>query len=194
MTDQHESERVLDGGEAAPSSDRWAWRLQVYPLAIIFALALAVTLGAVATADSSAPAETLGGDYPAFYGAGQIASAGDWDSLYDFDRQVEAQAGLHPTSDGAVARFYAYPPQVAAVYQPLAGLDYHWSYLLHTMVMALLLWSSVLLVRPMIPRLRGRVALAVAAALLFWPMFRAVTGGSNTALTVLLVAAAWGYA
>ncbi len=191
MTDQHESQRVIDGGGETPAPDRWAWRLQFYPLAIIFALALAVVLGAVATADSSAPAESLGGDYPAFYGAGEIASAGDWDDLYDLDRQAEAQAGLHPVSDGAVARFYAYPPQVAAVYQPFAGLDYHWSYLLHTMIMALLLWSAVLLVRPMIPRLRGHVALAVAAALLFWPMFRAVTGGSNTALTVFLIAAAW---
>ncbi|MEA2000559.1 MAG: glycosyltransferase family 87 protein, partial [Actinomycetota bacterium] len=191
MTDQHKLVRANDGEGEAPSPDRGAWRLQVYPLAIIVALALAVILGAVAAGGSSAPAESLGGDYPAFYGAGQIASAGDWDNLYELDRQAEAQAGLHATTDGAVARFYAYPPQVAAAYQPLAGLDYHWSYLLHTMIMALFLWGAVLLVRPMIPWLRGYVGLAVAAALLFWPMFRAVTGGSNTALTVFLIAAAW---
>jgi hypothetical protein len=43
----------------------------------------------------------------------------------------------------------------------------------------------------MIPWLRGHALLAMAAALLFWPMFRTITGGSNTALTLLVVVAAW---
>lgn len=177
-----------EGQEASPVGDRWAWYVRVYPLALIAAIAVAVLLGGISAGSSSAPAENLGGDYPAFYGAGRIAAAGDWDALYGLDRQVAAQAGLHA---GDEARFFAYPPQVAWVYRPLAALDYHWSYLIHTMIMALLLGAAVRVVQPMIPWLRGRLVLAFAAALLFWPMFRAVTGGSNTALTMFLVAAAW---
>ncbi len=137
------------------------------------------------------PTSNFGGDYPAFYGAGTIAVAGDWDDLYSLDRQIAAQRSLHPPGEGDVARFFAYPPQVAFVYQPLAAMDYHWSYLVHVMLMTGALWGSILLARPMLPWLRGRVTLAMAVALVFWPMFRTITGGSNTAFTLLMVVAAW---
>ena len=165
--------------------------MQFYALGVIAAIAIALFVATLAAADSPAPAHQIGGDYPAFYGAGRIAAGGDWGNLYDFDRQVEAQAGLHPADEGEVAWFFAYPPQVAFAYQPLAALDYHWSYLIHTVAMGMLLWASVLLLRPMIRWLEGRVAATLAIALLFWPMFRAVTGGSNAALTVFLIVAAW---
>ena len=192
------SDRLAVAHGSAPASttggggdSRWNGRLQFYATGVIAAIAIALLVATLTAADSSAPAERVGGDYPAFYGAGQIAADGDWEDLYEFDRQVEAQAGLHPADEGEVAWFFAYPPQVAFVYQPLAALDYHWSYLLHTMLMAMLLWASVLLARPMIPWLAGRAVAAFAVALLFWPMFRAVTGGSNAALTVFLIVAAW---
>ena len=165
--------------------------MQFYAIGVVAAIAVALLIATLAAADSPAPADQIGGDYPAFYGAGRIVADGDWANLYEFDRQVEAQAGLHPADEGEVAWFFAYPPQVAFAYRPLAALDYHWSYLIHTVVMAMLLWASVLLLRPMIPWLEGRAAAAFAIALLFWPMFRAVTGGSNAALTVFLIVAAW---
>ncbi|MDX2345219.1 MAG: glycosyltransferase family 87 protein [Acidimicrobiia bacterium] len=168
-----------------------SWRLRAYPLAVLLALAFATVLGAIMAADAAAPGEAIGGDFPAFYGAGQIAADGDWKTIYTLERQAEAQKGLHSDQEGQVARFFAYPPQVASLYQPLAALDYHWSYLVHTTLMALLLWGAVMAARPMLPWLRGRVILAMTAALLFWPMFRTVTGGSNTALTLFLIVAAW---
>ena len=172
-------------------SSQWDTRLQFYAIGVVAAIAIALGIATIGAADAPAPADRIGGDYPAFYGAGQIASEGDWGSLYEMDRQVEAQAGLHPAEEGDVAWFYAYPPQVAFAYQPLAALDYHWSFLIHTVVMATLLFASVLLARPMIPWLQGRTVLVFALALLFWPMFRAVTGGSNAALTVFLIVAVW---
>jgi hypothetical protein len=57
--------------------------------------------------------------------------------------------------------------------------------------MGALLWAAIWLARPMIPWLYGRLPLAYAGALLFWPMFRTITGGSNTALTLFLITAAW---
>ena len=175
-----------DGGDS-----RWDGRLQFYAIGVIAAIAVALLVTTLAVASSASPAAQIGGDYPAFYGAGQIAADGDWGNLYEFDRQVGAQAGLYPADEGDVAWFFASPPQVAFANQPLAALDYHWSFLIHTMLMVMLLLVSVLLARPTIPWLEGRVALAFAIALLFWPVFRAVTGGSNAALTVFLIVAAW---
>lgn len=169
---------------AAASSSR----LTIYPLAISIAIVFGVVVGAAA-ADSRG--EAYSGDYPAFFGAGRIAAAGDWDHLYDLDRQIEAQAELPGKGDEPSARFFAYPPQVAFIYQPFVGVGFFWSFLVHFILMGLLLWGALLVARPMIPWLQGRVALGMAAALLFWPMFRTITGGSNTALTLFLVAAIW---
>ena len=173
-----------------PPSPVNAWRARAYPAAVILAILVAMLVSSVAAGNSDSPAADLGGDYPAFYGAGRLASEGAWADLYDLDTQVAAQSDLHPAGE-ATARFFAYPPQFALAYQPLAALDYHWSFLLHTLIMGTLLWLSILISRPMLPWLNGRVLPALAGALLFWPMFRAVTGGSNTALTVFLMMAAW---
>lgn len=181
------------GAGAATDSSRirWEWRARFYSVAVIVAIVAVVVVESVLAGASEAPADRIGGDYPAFYGAGRIAATGDWDDLYSFDRQVEAQADLYTTEAGEQAWFFAYPPQVAAIYRPLAAIEYNWSYLVHTILMMALLWASALLVRPMVPWMRGRVSFAVALALLFWPMFRAVTGGSNTALTLFLIASVW---
>lgn len=182
---------VTDGTTDRAAAGTTAWRLRVYPLAVIAALAIAPLLGAIGAAGSEAPGASIGGDYPAFYGAGSIAAAGDLDHLHDVGRQIEAQHGLHRAEEGEVTRFFPYPAQVAVLYQPLASLEYHWSYLVHTLLMAGLLWAAIWVARPMIPWLYGRVPLAYAAALVFWPMFRTITGGSNTALTLFLITAAW---
>lgn len=183
---------VSDDIDAVPAAaTATEWRLRVYPIAIIATLAIALIIATIGAANSEASDAGIGGDYPAFYGAGSIAADGDLDHLHEVDRQIEAQAGLHAVDEGEVTRFFPYPAQVAILYQPLALLDYYWSYLIHTLLMASLLWAAIWLARPMIPWLHGRVTLAYAAALLFWPMFRTITGGSNTALTLLLITAAW---
>jgi hypothetical protein len=174
-----------------PQADRTAWRLKTYPVAVIAAVVVAVLMGTFLNARSGTAGDAIGGDYPAFYGAGRVAAAGDLDELYVVQRQVEAQAGLHGLEEGQVARFFPYPAQFAVVYQPLSYLPYHWSYLVHTLMMGLLLLASILLMRPMLAWLCGRVTLALAGALLFWPMFRTITGGSNTALTLFLIVATW---
>jgi hypothetical protein len=150
---------------------------------------VATVVQGVIAAGSEAPADVVGGDYPAFHGAGGIALEGEWDALYDIERQAESQRGLH--ADEGDVWYFAYPPQVAAVYAPFATLPYSLAYLLHTAVMAGLLLGSILLARPMVGWLAGRELIAMAAAMTFWPMFRAVTGGSNTALTLFLVVASW---
>ncbi|MCP3976190.1 MAG: DUF2029 domain-containing protein [bacterium] len=167
--------------------DSWRWR--AYPVALLVGLGVALVVMAVAANNSDAPAATVGGDFPAFYGAALIAADGDWDNLYDFDRQVEAQAELQESADSA--RYFAYPPQVALAHAPLAALDYGMAYLVYTAAMLALLVGAVWLAEPMLPWLEGRRWLATVIALTFWPMLRAVTGGSNTAITVFVIVAAW---
>ena len=166
----------------------WNWHLKVYPIAIVGAVAAVVVLAAVAGTGTSGQDKRLGGDYPAFYGAGAIALDGDWDSLYDAEFQQQAQAGLVDADEGFL--YFAYPPPVAAAYAALAGLEYRWSYLAHTMLMALALAGAVQMARPLAPVVDRYPVAAFAVALLTYPLYRAVTGGQNTALTLLLIVAA----
>lgn len=160
----------------------------MYPVAVIAVLAAVVALAALTDTGTGGDGEHLGGDYPAFYGAGSLVLDGDWDSLYDDAAQQEAQAGLVDDEGGFL--YFAYPPPVAAVYGPLAALDYRWSYLLHTALMGLALWGAVRTARPMIPFVAAHPTAVFAGLLLIYPLYRAVTGGQNAALTLLLVVAA----
>lgn len=178
---------IVDNERKTPESA--AWRLQAYSVALLVGLAVGVFVLAMAANDSETPAATVGGDFPAFYGAALIAADGDWEHLYDFDRQVAAQRELQETEGSA--RYFAYPPQVALAHRPLAAFDYGWAYLVYTAVMFLLLVATVRLAAPMLPWLQGRTWPAVMIAMSFWPMARAVTGGSNTALTLFVIVAAW---
>lgn len=173
--------------ETRPATPQW--RATAYPVALLAALWVALVVLAVNAADSDAPAEEVGGDFPAFYGAALIAADGDWDHLYDFSRQVEAQRDLQELEGSA--RYFAYPPQVALAHAPLALFDYGVAYLVYTAAMFALLVGAIRVAVPMLPWLRGRVWLATVVALSFWPMLRAVTGGSNTALSLFVIVAAW---
>ena len=176
-------------GTDAEAIEATLWRRRMYPIGILVALGVALVVLALAADRSATPAKDVGGDFPAFYGAARIAADGDWATLYDFDRQVAAQADLQENVGSA--RYFAYPPQVALAHAPLASLSYGQAYLVFTAVMFLALVGAVKLAAPMVPWLEGHTWPAVAMAMTFWPMLRAVTGGSNSALSLLLVVAAW---
>ncbi len=165
--------------------------------AVIFALVLAVGLagyigaGIGDRADTAAPIDTeaprLGGDFPAFYGAGSIILDGDLDVLYEEDRQIEAQLGLG--LDGYLA--FAYPPHVAVAYAPLAALPFQVSYLAHTALMAGAYIAALAVLSPVVPLIaRWRLPL-IAVGFTFYPLAVAIGGGQNAALTVLGFAIIW---
>lgn len=164
-----------------------SWRLRVYPLALLAALIGALLL-AVLTYDRDHPTTRLGGDYPSFYAAGSIALAGDWDDLYSAERQSEEQAGLIDDEGGYL--YFSYPPFVAGAYSPLAAFDYRLSFLLHTVLMALALVVAIKLLGPWIESLGWPLPAVLVLALAFYPLLRAVPGGQNTTLSILLLAAA----
>jgi hypothetical protein len=128
----------------------------------------------------------IGGDLPAFYGAARTLRV-EPSRLYDWDAQRAAQRDLLPPStDGWIA--YAYPPFVAAAYLPLTWLPFKTAYAIHTIVMAALCAIAMALVCRTLPPLQPHRVLLVAAALGFYPVFRAVLGGQNTAVSLLCAA------
>lgn len=162
-------------------------RYDRYAGVIVATIVAVLILATVAGDGAEAGSGRLGGDYPAFYGAGSIVLDGDIEALYDADRQAAAQEEL--LGDGDFL-FFAYPPPVALAYAPLAALDYRISYLVHTLAMLAALIAAVWVLRPVVPAIDRYPMIATAVALTFYPMLRAVTGGQNTALTLLLIVAA----
>ncbi len=168
-------------------SERTAWRLRVYPLVVLLTIAAAVALSAIRY-DQGDPDSRLGGDYPSFYGAGAIVADGDWDELYSAERQQEEQKGLIDDEGGFL--YFSYPPFVAAAYGALAALPYAASFLIHVLITALALWAAVRLLWPWLERTGLPPVAVFGIALLAYPVFRAVVGGQNTTITLLLLAGA----
>ena len=161
--------------------------------ATLLALGLAVVL-VVATADGpDAVSGGLGGDFPAFYAAGDIVLDDpglDPDEFYEPDRQFEAQEPAMPSdSDGHL--FFGYPAFFVAPFVPLAALEFRLAYLVDLVVMVGALLATWRLLRPCSRVTRDHGLEAFAAAVTFFPLFRGISGGQNTALSVLLFAVVW---
>jgi hypothetical protein len=165
-------------------------RLRLYPGAIFVAMVLAFAF-ALLTADGVTTATgTLGGDFPAFYAAGEIVARGDSAHLYEWEVQAAAQTGLHPDEPNSFLAF-AYPPFVALAYAAFTLIGFVPGYVLHTLLMGGALFGAVWLVRPMLGSTQRHTLAAFVSVLAFYPMYRAVTGAQNTALSALLIVATW---
>jgi len=129
----------------------------------------------------------LGGDYPAFYAAGRMLNAGHPEQIYSVPAQEKAQQDLFPpTQQGWL--LFPYPPHFAVFYQPFALLPFVSSYVVYTLLMAACCALAIRLVAPAAPWCQRNQTFWVAMALIFYPLFRAVTGGQNTALSLLCAA------
>ena len=161
--------------------------------AVLLALALSVVL-VVLTADGpDAVSGGLGGDYPSFYAAGDIVlhDAGlAPDDFYDPDTQFEAQAPVLPSDeDGHL--YFGYPAFFVAPFVPLAALDFRWSYLVDVVLMTAAAVGALHLLKPCSRVVREHWIETLAVALTFFPLFRGISGGQNTAVSLLLVAWIW---
>ena len=159
------------------------WRLRVYPRLGLIPLVLPFVV-VVAIADGREVAGgVLGGDLPAFFNAGKMLNEGSVDQLYDLEALAEIHAAW--AGDGVYGLPFLYPPFVAAVYAPLALLPYRAAYLIHTVVMVAAVGLSVVLLRRSLDRVDRWPLEAFLLAANFYPMFRSMMGGQNTALSLL---------
>lgn len=155
------------------------------PAALLITVVLVTAVGALVAPDDSGQ---LGGDFPAFYGAGSIVADNGYDDLYDPETQRAAQEGLIENEGGYL--FFAYPPFVATGYSWLAPLGYRTAYLIQMLLMGAAAAATVLLLRPMSDTVRRFPWVVAAALILFQPLTASLIGGQNTALTMLLFVAA----
>lgn len=165
-------------------------RIALWSRAVLLALAAAVALHALGGAGpATGLAGRIGGDFPAFWGAGRIVLEGDVAHLYDWDRQAAAQVGLHPGDPAGTFLAFAYPPFVALAYAPLAALPYRLAWLLHTTLAVSAVGAAIALVRPSLPRLAPHPEALLVASIAFYPLGAAIGGAQNTPFTLLGLAA-----
>jgi hypothetical protein len=165
-------------------------RLRFYPIAILVGATIGWTFFvASSTGLRAVRSGRVGGDLPAFYGAARIVRSGTPMALYDPAIQRSAQSDLLPDHRGGWIHF-AYPPYVAVAYTPFAWLDFKAAYVAHTLLMVACVLAALALLRPLLAPLRTEFAACAAAVLTFYPLFRSVVGGQNTALSLLCAAGA----
>jgi len=130
----------------------------------------------------------LGGDFPAFFAAGDIVAESGYEDLYDPGVQQAAQEGLIANEGGYL--FFAYPPFVASGYAVVAPLGYRAAYVVQMLLMAAAAVATVWLLRPMSEFVRRYWVAVLAGVILFQPITASLIGGQNTLLTMLLFVAA----
>ena len=163
----------------------WLRLLQrVYPRAILIASVCAL----IVILAGGAPGR-LGGDLPAFYGAGRIVLDGDIAQLYSHQRQHAAQQDLFPAAEPHSYLYFAYPPFVALPYASLALLPFLLAYAVHVGGMAACLVAATRIAGRSLALPTESRHLVLAMAVTFYPLFRAVSGGQNTALSLLAIVA-----
>ena len=166
------------------------WRIKWYSRSILFAIGISFVVAVFGGRDASTLTGRIGGDYPAFYGAGRIIAEGDWDNLYSLKRQGEIQKDLFPGEKSGFLIF-SYPPFVALAYYPLALFSYRISYTIYSLLMLGAIVVTIQLFRPFNSLIDRYMLCALALSLSFYPLFRAIWGGQNTAIILLLIAGSW---
>jgi hypothetical protein len=163
-------------------------RLRLYPLATLAGAAIGfVVFLAASDGLRSAFGGRVGGDFPAFYSAARIIRSGDWKAMYDPAALQRAQAAFFPDEPGGWLTF-PYPPFVAAAYVPLTLFSFKTAYVLHSLIMAACSVGALALLVPVLPQLRRSFVPCAAATLTFYPLWRAMMGGQNTAVSFLCAA------
>lgn len=127
------------------------------------------------------------GDFPAFYSAAVILKANKAGSLYDPRLQREIQNRFWPSLGGKYAAF-AYPPFVAFMLRPLAGLSPGAAKLCYLAVSALCLLSAFLLAERFITGLAKNRLFGITAIAAFAPLTSGFFAGQNIALSLMLYA------
>ena len=165
------------------------WRVKWYSRGALLALAVAFLVVLLSGAGPQTLTGRIGGDYPAFYSAGQIIADGAAEQLYSPQMQRDYQQPLIGAQSGVL--LFAYPPQFAMLYAPLAELPFRLSYAIHTLALVAALALACVLIQRIYPTLIASPYLLFFLALTSYPIIRSVMGGQNTALSILLIVLVW---
>ena len=167
-------------------------RVRFVAAAMIACALLLVAIGFAKQRDGITPfGPELGGDYSAFYVAGQILNS-EPDRLYDLALQEKLHRQLIPGTPADQILFYPSAPFFAVLYRPLAMLPYSWSYLVWLAIGAGLAIGGFALIWKGCPELAGGDWLtAMLASVSFAPLLlEGWVGGQTTVLVFFCVALA----
>ncbi|NKB49611.1 MAG: DUF2029 domain-containing protein [Alphaproteobacteria bacterium] len=165
------------------------WRVKLYSRGALLALAGAFLVILLSGSGTTTLGGRVGGDYPAFYTAGQIIADGQAETLYSLRQQRAYQSHVVGEETGVLP--FAYPPHFALAYVPLSQLPFRLSYAVHTLAMVAALALAAVLIQQIYPTLIASPYLLFFLTFTAYPIFRSVIGGQNTALTILLIVACW---
>jgi hypothetical protein len=165
------------------------WRLKWYSRGALFALAVAFLVILVSGSGPTTLTGRIGGDYPAFYSAGQIIADGAAENLYSPKTQSDYQKPLIGDQTGFLP--FAYPPHFALLYAPLSELPFRLSYAVHTLALVAALALACALIQRIYPNLIESPYLLFFLALTAYPIIRSVMGAQNTAFSILLIVLCW---
>lgn len=174
-----------DNDEQAIQRFTTPWRVRLYSRLLVIPLILPLTITVLTGERDETLTGTLGGDLPAFYNAGLLVNEVGPKNLYDAEILHEIHASWSNRVDQALP--FLYPPFVAAVFSLLAQLPYRGAYVVYTLTMMTALALAVILLRKPLLRVSRWPLEAVLLAASFYPMFRSMMGGQNTALTLLFL-------
>jgi alpha-1,2-mannosyltransferase len=160
-------------------------RLTLYVGALAVGLWASWIVFVLLSTGATAPTGRVGGDFPAFWGAGKLVLEGRAGQIWDFAAQFEVQDPLFPDADEMMP--FPYAPPFALIFVPLAMLPYRLAYVVYTLAMVGLTWLAVAGLVRLLPRLGPWRHVALLGALGFPPLFRASAQGQNTAIVLCLL-------
>jgi hypothetical protein len=158
-------------------------RLRNYPLIFVVLGSVILAISMVQRLSEPAVFGTVLPDYLAHWTGGALLLDGFGADLYNTERQVGVQAPISGTS--SVLAWFVSPPLVAALYAPLALVNYSASAALWLIINVVLLAAclrSLRLVAPILMARRGGLVVLVLCASA--PVFELLGGGQDSAFVL----------
>lgn len=164
-------------------------RLKRLGIAILLALSIALVLTYIS--DTENRSFLRSGDFPGFYAPAVILKEGKAQQLYDAALQREVENRFWPFFAGD---YYmsVYPPYLAIILEPLAYLDPQQARDVFSSICIFFFSFAFILCARFNRILRQHSLFCFALLISCAPVFNAVLGGQNTALSMLLVMATAG--
>ncbi len=126
-------------------------------------------------------------DFLAHWTAGRLLLDGELAHLYDADFQARMQWAI--TGAGDDVSWFVGPPFTAVLYVPLAALPFAVAGVLWTLISVAAIAASIVLLRPLLPRLSRDWVVVVLAVLASQPVLEVIGAGQDSALSMLVWAA-----
>lgn len=131
--------------------------------------------------------QALGGDLISFYTAGTLILDGHGPRLYDLALQYDTQHALIGNPQAQSLCSYVNPPLLGAVLAPLALVPLKAAYVLYTLLAFAAWWLTVRQMAAAELIRRADLAAWLGLGFLFPPLCISITGGQNTAFSLLLL-------